>query len=160
MAAVVKHRFEDRLQYLEYGLLNPAIDDVGNPESPLPASGLGDPDPANIAWLVGSREQRMTQFPKQMWCIFHHFRYTATIHSCRTFIPRDVEQRPGQVRLRRCVFQQPRSIGCPGDRIDCLLDIRLMQQVLLPFGHVRSSNRSAPLRAISKRERQLVRFGT
>lgn len=55
MAAVMKHRLKDRLQHLEHGLLNPAIDDVGNPESPLPASGLGDPYPANVTRLVSSR---------------------------------------------------------------------------------------------------------
>jgi hypothetical protein len=60
MTAGVEGRFKDRLQGLEHGLLNCPIHHVGNAKPPLPASGLRQPDPANIARPIASCQQGMT----------------------------------------------------------------------------------------------------
>jgi hypothetical protein len=61
MTAGVEGRLEDRLQDLEHGLLNHPIHYVGDAKPPLPASGLRQPDPANVAGPIASRQQTMTQ---------------------------------------------------------------------------------------------------
>src|SRR4030088_1882661 len=57
VTAGVKAWFEDRLQDLKHRLLNHPVHDVRNAQPPLPASGLWQPDPADIAGPVTFREQ-------------------------------------------------------------------------------------------------------
>lgn len=56
VTAVMKRWFKDGPQHLERRLLNDSIHNVRNTEPPLPASGLGDPYPADVARLVTSRK--------------------------------------------------------------------------------------------------------
>ena len=57
VTAGMEGRLEDRLQDLEHRLLNHPVHDVRNAQSPLPASGLWQPDPADIAGPMASRQQ-------------------------------------------------------------------------------------------------------
>jgi len=59
---------------LEHGLLNYPVHHVGNAKPPLPASGLRQPDPANIARPIASRQQGMTQGGEERRGILLRFR--------------------------------------------------------------------------------------
>src|SRR5208283_4376197 len=61
MTAGMKGRVEDRLQYLEDRLLNRPVNYVRNAQPPLPASGLRQPDPANLAGPIAFRQQVTAQ---------------------------------------------------------------------------------------------------
>ena len=125
MTAVVKRRFEDGLQDLEHRLLDDAIDDVRDTETPLPTSGLGDPHPANVARLVLSREQRTAQFGKEIGRCVHDLTRALSVHTWSALVARYVEQRASQIRNCRYPFQQPIRVGCPGGRVGRFLDVRL-----------------------------------
>jgi hypothetical protein len=57
----VECRLEDRLQDLEHGLLNRPIHHVRDAKPPLPTAGLRQPDPADIARPIASRQQSIAQ---------------------------------------------------------------------------------------------------
>jgi hypothetical protein len=61
VTAGVEGRFEDRLQYLEDRLLNHPVHHIWDTKPPLPASGLRQPDPANVTGPVASRQQIAAQ---------------------------------------------------------------------------------------------------
>ena len=62
----VEGRLEHRLQNLEHGLLHDPVDHVGDAETPLPASGLRNEDPANVAGPVASLQQHTAQMGDEL----------------------------------------------------------------------------------------------
>ena len=58
VAARMKGRFEDRLQNLEHGLLNPPVNHVRDAQSAFPSAWLGNPNPADVTRLVRPIQQR------------------------------------------------------------------------------------------------------
>ncbi len=62
MAAGMKVRFKQRCQYLSNRLLNPTVYHIGNTQSPLTASGLGDTNPTDVAGTIDFCQQRMAEF--------------------------------------------------------------------------------------------------
>ena len=72
-----------------------------------------------------------------------------------------VQQRQGEVRLRRHLFQQPTGIGRPGDGSCRSLALRSLQQERAPLGCVRRPIAPAPIfsqeaRAVGEHEAQLT----
>ena len=107
MAAGVEGRLEDRLQDLEHGLLNHPIHHVGNAKPPLPASGLWQPDPANVAGPIAFRQQVMTQRGDERRSVALCFLDRLSVHSRRTLVAYHLQQRLCQIGDRRYFFQQP-----------------------------------------------------
>ncbi len=156
VAAGVEGRLEDRLQNLEHGLLHHTVHHIGNTQSPLPAAGLGDPDPTYIARPVASRQQLTTQHRKQARSFLNRFLHAATVHTGRALVARDVQKRPCQIRQGRHPFQQSRRADCCGGETLRLPAVRYVQQVRLAVGCVRRRLALAPLRAVGEREPQLA----
>jgi hypothetical protein len=52
VTAAMKPRFEDRLQNLEHGLLNPPVHHIRNTQAAFATSRLWNPYPPDITWLI------------------------------------------------------------------------------------------------------------
>ena len=91
VAAGVKVRLEDRLQSLEYRLLNHPIHHVGNTEPPLPASGLRQPHPANVAGPVASRQHVTVQPGDQRRGLRFRLLDRLSVHSRCSLVAHHVE---------------------------------------------------------------------
>ena len=99
VAAGVEGRLEHRLQNLEHGLLHDAVHDVGDAETPLPASGLRDEDPTDVAGSIASLQQRTVQMGNQPWRVGLGFLDRLPVDARCALVTHYVEQRQGQVRL-------------------------------------------------------------
>src|SRR5262245_30968029 len=66
VAAGVEGRLEHRLQNLEHGLLHDAVHDVWDAQTPLPASGLRNEHPTDVAGPVASLQQRTAQAGQEL----------------------------------------------------------------------------------------------
>src|ERR1035438_10104741 len=65
VTAAVKPWFEDRLQNLEYGLLNPPVQHIRNTQAALAPSRFRNPYPPDIARLIRSIEKKLLQLGQQ-----------------------------------------------------------------------------------------------
>src|SRR5271170_354254 len=155
VTAGVEGRLEDRLQDLEHRLLNHPIHDVRDAEPSLSAPWLWQPDAADFAGPVASLLQVSAQTGDQR----RGFRLgrldRLTIHSRRSLVAHYVQQRPGQIGLVRCRFEQPTRIGRAGVGTDRLLALRFLQQKVSRPGCVRALSFSVPRRAVGEHEAQL-----
>src|SRR5271154_2778309 len=155
VTAGVESGLEDRLQYLEQSLLNHPIHDVGNAEPSLPAPWLWQPDAADFAGPVASLQQVSAQTGDQRRGLRLGRLDRLTIHSWRSLVAHYVQQRPGQIGLVRCRFEQPTRIGRAGVGTDRFLALRFLQQKVSRRGCVRALSLSVPRRAVGEHEAQL-----
>src|SRR5277367_4342560 len=155
VTAGVEGRLEDRLQDLEHRLLNHPIHDVRDAEPSLSAPWLWQPDAADFAGPVASLLQVSAQTGDQR----RGFRLgrldRLTIHSWRSLVAHYVQQRPGQIGLVRCRFEQPTRIGRAGVGTDRFLALRFLQQKVSRRGCVRALSLSVPRRAVGEHKAQL-----
>src|SRR5208283_1194467 len=155
VTAGVEGWLEDRLQYLEDRLLNHPVHHVWDTETPLPASGLRKPDPANVAGPVASRQQVATQGGDDRRRLrFRHFHRLA-VHSWCSLVAYHFQQRRRQIGFGRHVFEQPTGVGNAGAGASRLLASRFKQQEASPVGCVRWLALPAPRRAVGERDGQL-----
>src|SRR5271155_3393513 len=155
VTAGVESGLEDRLPYLEQSLLNHPIHDVGNAEPSLPAPWLWQPDAADFAGPVASLQQVSAQTGDQRRGLRLGRLDRLTIHSWRSLVAHYVQQRPGQIGLVRCRFEQPTRIGRAGVGTDRFLALRFLQQKVSRRGCVRALSLSVPRRAVGEHEAQL-----
>lgn len=87
----------------------------------------------------------------------HHLLDAAPIHSGRTLIACDAQERPSQIRPGSYLFEQPTGVGAPGGEAGGCRALRCKQQPRFPPGLVRVSGVVAPLRAVGEGEGQLAR---
>src|SRR5271170_633536 len=155
VTAGVESGLEDRLQYLEQSLLNHPIHDVGNAEPSLPAPWLWQQDAEDFAGPVASLQQVSAQTGDQRRGLRLGRLDRLTIHSWRSLVAHYVQQRPGQIGLVRCRFEQPTRIGRAGVGTDRFLALRFLQQKVSRPGCVRALSFSVPRRAVGEHEAQL-----
>ncbi len=139
MAARMKGRFEDRLQYLEHGLLNPPINHVRDAQTALSPAWLGDPNPADVTRLGRPVQQRTLQPRQKRPGGAQHLFHAATVHACGAFVTNNVQQGHRQVRWQRHCLQQLTRVGRTGAEIARCLAVRCVQQEVSAGGCVRRS---------------------
>ena len=61
MAALVKVRLENRAQNLVHRLLDQTIHDIRNPQTPLTATGFGNPNTTDISGNITRTKQRLAK---------------------------------------------------------------------------------------------------
>jgi hypothetical protein len=137
-------------------LLHDAVHDVRDAETPLPTSGLRDEHPTDIAGPVASLQQRTAQTMQKLRRVGLRLLDRLSVDARCALVAHHVEQRQGEVRLRRHIFQQPTAIGCPGDGSCRSLALRSLQQKRAPLGCVRRPVAPAPVRAVGEHEAQLT----
>jgi hypothetical protein len=151
----MESRLEDRLQNLEHRLLNHPVSDVWNAQPPLPASGLWQPDPADIAGPVAFRQQVTAQpSDDRRGFRFRHLDRLSVRTRC-SLVAHHVQQRPGQIGFGRHLLKQLTGVSDAGAGTSRFLVPRFMQQNAPPPGCVRWLGRSAPRRAVGEHEAQL-----
>src|SRR5215469_5870852 len=97
VTAVVKGRFEYRVQYLEDRLLYRPVDHVRNAEPALSTPRLWQPDTANFPRAVAFRQQITAQSADNRWCLrFRRFDRLAVYSGC-PLVAHHVQQRLRQV---------------------------------------------------------------
>jgi hypothetical protein len=136
--------------------LNHAIHHVGDAQPPLPASGLRQPDPANVAGPIASRQQGMAQRGEERRGILLRFHDRLSVHSRCPLVAYHLEQRLRQIGRRRYLLEQPTGVDRTGDGSCRFLGLRCMQQEGAPAGCVRRAPLPAPLRAGGESEAQLT----
>jgi len=156
VTAGVEGRLEHRLQNLEHGLLHDPIDHIGDAQTPLPASGLWNEHPTDVAGPIASLQQHTAQTRQKLRRISLRFLDRLSVDARCALVAHHIEQRQSQVGLRRHLFQQPTGIGCPGDGSCRSLALRSLQQERAPLGCVRRPLAPAPLRAVGEHEAQLT----
>ncbi len=160
VAAGVEGRLEHRLQNLEHGLLHDPVDHIGDAQTPLPASGLRNEHPTDVAGPVASLQQRTAQTREKLRRVGLRLLDRLSVDARCALVAHHVEQRQSEVRLRRHLFQQPTGIGRPGDGSCRSLALRSLQQERAPLGCVRRPSLRPRLlqevRAVGEHEAQLT----
>ena len=95
-------------------LLNRPVHDIRNAKPPLPAPGLWQPDPADIAGPVAFRQQITAQTGDDRRGFRLRRLDRLPVHSRRSLVAHYVQQRPGQIGFGRCFFEQPTGVGRAG----------------------------------------------
>ena len=101
VTAVMKPWFEDRLQNLEYGLLNPPVHYIRNTQAALAAPRLWNPYPPDIARLICSVEKRLLQLRQQSRGLIDHLLHTPPVYTGRALVSQHIQQRLRQTAHRR-----------------------------------------------------------
>ena len=155
VTAGVEGRLEDRLQDLEHRLLNHPVHDVRNAQPPLPASGLRQPDPADVAGPVAFRQQITAQTGDDRRGFRFRLLDRLSVHARCSLVAHHVQQRLGQIGFGRHLLKQPTGVGHAGAGTSRFLVPRFVQQKAPPPGCVRWLIVPAPRRAVGEHEAQL-----
>src|SRR5271156_4954318 len=155
VTAGMKGRLEDRLHDRKQRLRNQPIDDVWNAYPTFPPPWLWQPYAANIAGPIASLQQITAQTGDDRRGFRLRLFNRLPVHSWRSLVAHDVQQRRGQIGFGRCVFEQPTGVGRAGVGTARLPALRFLQQKASLLGSVRALILSAPRRAVGEHEAQL-----
>ena len=136
--------------------VGPPVHHVGNAEPPLPATGLGQPDPANVAGPIASRSNACRRRGDERGGVSLRLLHRLPVYSRRSLVAYHIQQRPSPNSPPTPLPPAADRLGRAGDGSCRVPGLRCVQQEGAPAGCVRRTRSLAPLRAVGEGKAQLT----